>query len=121
MQTHLGAGAGQAIEDAFILGQLLADESIIKSNLEKALSVYEDIRLPIGNAYVERSRKTGLAYEFNYTPESVLSAGVDPSSPEGLKLLSEFIFEQWSCHWGDMPDKDWERAKEKLHEVLSHP
>lgn len=119
MTTHIGAGAGQAIEDAYILGQLLANELTNKSNLETALRVYEDIRLPIGNAYVEHSRLTGLAYEFNYTPESIVAAGVDPNSPEGMKLFSEFIYDCWAWHWGNMPDTDWQRAKEKLHDVLS--
>jgi len=106
-------------KDAYILGQLLANELTNKSNLETALRVYEDIRLPIGNAYVEHSRLTGLAYEFNYTPESIVAAGVDPNSPEGMKLFSEFIYDCWAWHWGNMPDTDWQRAKEKLHDVLS--
>lgn len=61
----------------------------------------------------------GLAYEFNHIPEPARKAGVEPSSPEGLKFLADFIFETWTANWRELPDKDWKEAQQQLHEHLS--
>jgi len=119
MTTHIGAGAGQAIEDAYVLGRLLSDMRLNASKLESALQVYDSVRRPIGNSFVEHSRTIGLAYEFNYVPEAILTAGVEMGSPEGLKLLSEFIYDSWSWHWRSMPEEDWLRAEQMLHIITS--
>ncbi|KLO12216.1 FAD/NAD-binding domain-containing protein [Schizopora paradoxa] len=119
MTTNIGAGAGQAIEDAYILGLILSEDVVNSSNLSAALKVYDSIRRPIGNAFVERSRSMGLAYEFNHIPEPAQKAGVEPSSPEGLKYLADFIFETWTANWRELPDKDWNEAQQLIQEHLS--
>jgi salicylate hydroxylase len=60
---HQGAGAGQAIEDAFILSNLLgkvdsADE------IERAFYAYDAIRRPRSQKVVSTSRDAGALYEF---------------------------------------------------------
>ena len=74
MTTHFGAGAGQATEDAYILGRLLAHPAINSSNVTKALQVYDAIRRPIANAVVDLSLRLGLLYEF---AEEHLPPGTD--------------------------------------------
>ncbi len=102
-----------------MLGRLLSDKRLNKSNLDAALRVYESVRLPIGNWVVEHARTVGLAYEFNYVPDTVRAAGVDMGSPEGLNLLSEFIYDSWSYHWRSMPEDDWLHAEQMLHTMVS--
>jgi len=65
MTPHQGAGAGQAIEDAYILASILGHALTTKTTLSQALAAYEHIRLPLANHVLRESRNSGLMYEFN--------------------------------------------------------
>jgi len=114
MTTHLGAGAAQAIEDAFILGRLLAHEETNKGNVQTALKIYEEMRLPIANGMVERSWNTGLLYEFIVAPGGGSWSGVEPTSSAGLRLIANAIDDAWSWQSKEPPQVDWLRAEEEL-------
>jgi len=61
---HHGAGAGMCIEDAAILAELLADESVVSyKDVEDVFSVYDAVRKPRGEFLVKTSRFIGEAYE----------------------------------------------------------
>ena len=64
MTPFQGSGAGQAIEDAYILAALLAHPSTTLSTLPTALKVYESIRLPFANRVQKASRNNGLLTSF---------------------------------------------------------
>jgi len=59
MEPHFGAGAGQAMEDAYALGRLLTHELTHAGNVDDALKVYEEVRLPFANNIVQRSQDVG--------------------------------------------------------------
>ncbi|EKM54255.1 uncharacterized protein PHACADRAFT_146035 [Phanerochaete carnosa HHB-10118-sp] len=63
MTPHQGAGAGQSVEDAFILAGLLGHLSVTKNNLEEALRAYDHVRVPFANRVIEGSRNAGAMYE----------------------------------------------------------
>jgi len=63
MAPHQGAGAGQAIEDAYVLAHLLKEASC--ETVEFALQAYQDVRLPRANAVLQGSYDSGVMYEFN--------------------------------------------------------
>jgi salicylate hydroxylase len=54
---HLGAGAGQAVEDAYVLGSLLLSEIKTVDDIEKVFRAYEFVR-------IERSQKVVAESEF---------------------------------------------------------
>jgi len=60
---HQGAGAGQAIEDAFILSRLLGQISA-SDEIEKAFHAYDTIRRPRSQKVVRTSRAVAAIYEF---------------------------------------------------------
>lgn len=60
---HQGAGAGQAIEDAFILSNLLGKVDSI-GDIEKAFSAYDAVRRPRSQRVVTTSRDAAAIYEF---------------------------------------------------------
>lgn len=60
---HMGAGAGQAIEDAFVLSNLLGRAKATE-DLEKAFAAYDAVRRPRSQKLVENSRLSGLCYSF---------------------------------------------------------
>ncbi|KAF4609568.1 hypothetical protein D9613_012306 [Agrocybe pediades] len=59
MTPHQGMGAGQAIEDAYILGSLLAQKISNADMVSKVTEIYNAIRCPIGNMALEKSRRCG--------------------------------------------------------------
>ncbi|KAI0062891.1 FAD/NAD(P)-binding domain-containing protein [Artomyces pyxidatus] len=68
MLPHQGAGAGQAIEDAYVLAALLGEASTtpaVPSAVARALELYQSIRLYRANSVIEGSRESGRMYEFS--------------------------------------------------------
>jgi salicylate hydroxylase len=59
---HQGAGAGQAIEDAFILSNLLG-QITSADNVEHAFKAYDAVRRPRSQRVVTTSRETARIYE----------------------------------------------------------
>jgi len=68
METHFGAGAGQAMEDAYVLGRLLTHRVTTRSNLTAALAAYEKSRLEFSTSVVTSTRRVGKVYEFSEGP-----------------------------------------------------
>jgi salicylate hydroxylase len=60
---HQGSGAGMAIEDAYILSNLLVDVDSLEE-LEGAFQAYDAIRRPRTQKLVATSRQAGMLYEF---------------------------------------------------------
>ncbi|KAJ7268769.1 FAD/NAD-P-binding domain-containing protein [Mycena haematopus] len=63
MTPHLGSGAGQAIEDAYVLAAVLGAAGT--NNLDKALEAYQQTRLPVANHVLRSSFESGKMFEFN--------------------------------------------------------
>ncbi|PPQ69425.1 hypothetical protein CVT24_001474 [Panaeolus cyanescens] len=108
MTTHFGNGAGQAIEDAYILANLIA-ESTKRNRFDVAriARVYDTIRLPFANFVLTGSRDQGMLYEF-ITPDFEDVREGDVVAKEKLDKLAGQIKMGWS--WMDetspLPDKD---------------
>jgi len=103
MTPHQGAGAGQAIEDAYILARILGHPSITLDQIEDALLAYEKIRLPLANHVLNGSRDSGLMYELN------------ASQGDDLQTLGPAIGRQWDWLKETTPDGELERALQILH------
>jgi hypothetical protein len=56
---HNGAGAGQAIEDAFVLGELLRLPECTRATLPQFLLAYEAVRRPRASRQQVHSRESG--------------------------------------------------------------
>ncbi|KAH7915889.1 hypothetical protein BJ138DRAFT_1122229 [Hygrophoropsis aurantiaca] len=112
MAPHFGAGAGQAIEDAFVLGRLLAHELTTVSNLPAALRIYQDIRLPFSTWVAEEASRTGEVYEFSLPG---LYEGSDVSQIQTeLKRLQQVIDEKWEWQGQEGAIAEWDEAEKRL-------
>jgi salicylate hydroxylase len=94
MLPHLGSGAGQATEDAFVLSSLLAlalkRESISSKEeamprVSLALDIYDRVRRPIGLETQHRSRLQARLY--------TLEEGLELADPAETRRRIE---ENWS-------------------------
>ncbi|RPD54127.1 FAD/NAD(P)-binding domain-containing protein [Lentinus tigrinus ALCF2SS1-7] len=118
MTPHLGSGGGQAIEDAYILGRLLADPRTSRARVEDVFRIYQDIRLPFGLGVVLRSDKVGHLCEFDY-PGLYDGAPVSASSQEEemeltkekLGGLGRAIEDVWSWQVKERVEDQWNEAK----------
>ncbi|KIJ64574.1 hypothetical protein HYDPIDRAFT_90107, partial [Hydnomerulius pinastri MD-312] len=110
MEPHLGAGAGQAIEDAFILGRLLAHDLTREDNIPDALNVYQNIRLPVASDVLTRSQNVGRLMAFK-SPLHLNSQDALPhESSEELECIKSAIEKEWDCQHGGGALLDWGRA-----------
>lgn len=98
MTPHQGAGAGQAIEDAYILSELLGSPLTNLETLSEALKAYEQIRKPLASHVLQGSRDAGRLYEFSGPPKD--------NYPE----LAACISKQWDWLWTSTPEQDAELA-----------
>ncbi|KAH7915880.1 hypothetical protein BJ138DRAFT_1109221 [Hygrophoropsis aurantiaca] len=117
MTPHFGAGAGQAIEDAFVLGRLLAHDLTTLSNIPTALRIYQDIRLPFATFVARESFKTG--YMTNFLAPGYFD-GIDLSNEkEDLERLHQALLKQWAWQVRDGSIEEWVEAEKQLKESVS--
>lgn len=63
MLPHLGAGAGQGLEDVLLLVKLLRHPETTSANVEHVFQAYDVIRRPRANFVLKASARTGDIYE----------------------------------------------------------
>ncbi|KAI0077462.1 FAD/NAD(P)-binding domain-containing protein [Panus rudis PR-1116 ss-1] len=102
MRTHLGAGAGQGLEDGFILARLLSHPSARRSNIQSILQVYDEIRRPRSQYIADKTSATGDIYD---------GRGPSGMSAEGIQKDLENRFDDV---WHHDLHADLNRAIEEL-------
>ncbi|PPQ90605.1 hypothetical protein CVT25_007566 [Psilocybe cyanescens] len=113
MTLHLGNGAGQAMEDAYFLANIL--EKAIhqgKPDVLKLARIYSTVRQPFVNFVVQASRNQGLLYELNAPGLENLKDG-DDVPRDKLDNLAGLIRKGWDWTWKSADD-DLQRALSML-------
>ncbi|KXN84136.1 Salicylate hydroxylase [Leucoagaricus sp. SymC.cos] len=106
-----GSGAGQGIEDAFILATVLGNPKTDASmaSIQRALKVFDVVRRPRAQEVQERSRLNENYFSLNYRD-------VDFSSLRDEKLyarlveLMETVKQNWAWTWSTSPRDIYEEA-----------
>ncbi|EKM60416.1 uncharacterized protein PHACADRAFT_246354 [Phanerochaete carnosa HHB-10118-sp] len=119
MSTHFGAGAGQAIDDAYVLGRILAHPKVTANNIAEALKVYDAVRRPVASTALEYSLRTGFLYEFHpdYLPVGTDIEKLRAGDRAELKKVSDDLQDMVRFHWAELPEKEWDRAREALERL----
>ncbi|KAI0364701.1 FAD/NAD(P)-binding domain-containing protein [Pilatotrama ljubarskyi] len=121
MMPYQGAGAGQSIEDAYVLATLLADSRTTRATLDRALHAYDTARRPFAQRVQAASRENGLLYTLNY-PGLSFDGPAWTSGPHARadqKKLAEIqsrICRNWAWAWETTIDADLQRALGMLDE-----
>lgn len=131
MTPHQAAGASQATEDAYILGTIFSRIFTARAGtappaplLEHALKVYEQIRLPLANSVLTKSRDNGKMYCLSYPgcrPEDVFEVDEDGGlqlEAGKVKKMEKIFDAQWSWAWTTTIEDDRDQAMRLLDEVL---
>ncbi|KIK34329.1 hypothetical protein CY34DRAFT_26880 [Suillus luteus UH-Slu-Lm8-n1] len=112
MTPFYAAGAGQALEDAFVLGRLLAHPLTTLDNVSAALKTYQDVRLPFAQFVARESARTGRLLNFD------MSSVAREDVQKELDIQREKIVAQWEWESKDCPIDEWLEAERKLQESL---
>ncbi|KAJ6460478.1 hypothetical protein C8R47DRAFT_1226244 [Mycena vitilis] len=120
MTPHQGVGGGQAIEDAHILGRLLAHPLTKKENIPAVLKLYEELRLAPTQEIAEKSRINGMMYEFNH-PDFLFNDPSHPESPsrEELEALGDAVGRSFAWLADGEVEADWVEAEAKLKAIIA--
>lgn len=113
MLPHLGAGAGQAIEDGWLLGRALSEHLSGSKNkhfssLESTAHLYQSVRLPRAQKTQATSRAAGNTYEFQ-TEDMI-----DKSLDECIPIMAERTRERMKWVWEEDLDAAYEKARDGL-------
>ncbi|KAG5644252.1 hypothetical protein DXG03_008790 [Asterophora parasitica] len=96
MGPHQGSGAGQAIEDAYILATVLGHRSTTQKTLHHALRIFNDVRRPKALEVAEKSRRNGQLFMMHGQQFEDLAQDVVQHK---LRTLSEEFTEIWKWAW----------------------
>lgn len=95
---HQGAGAGQAIEDALVLSELLRtwrdSNSSSSFSIEKVIAAYDAVRRPRSQKVVTTSRLTGMMYDWEH-----------PDCGDDLDKIRAYSLERFSWIWDEDLDE----------------
>ncbi|KZP09163.1 FAD/NAD(P)-binding domain-containing protein [Athelia psychrophila] len=117
MTPHLGSGAGQAIEDAYVLGTLLANQKCTRSSLPSVLQIYDQVRRPKANEVWHLSRTSGSIYEFGGAGCENVGMCDDNVSSEMLAKIGKEAEEHCEWAWKTSAEEDREQAVSMLSKL----
>ncbi|KAG8168744.1 hypothetical protein KVR01_001493 [Diaporthe batatas] len=106
---HQGAGAGQAVEDGYILSKALADwlSRGKKGSVEGWMELYQRVRLPRAQKVVTTSREAGELYEFE-SPDLI-----SLSYEEAVPIVAERLQERLKWLWMEDLDSVYDKEREE--------
>ncbi|KAF7790218.1 hypothetical protein EIP86_001170 [Pleurotus ostreatoroseus] len=118
MMPYQGSGAGQAIEDAYVLATLLTHPHVLASlsaspnphTLPRALAAYDAVRRPFAQGVAQRSRDAGVLYTLN-APGLGFPQGRDRAQDKArLREVAERLRAKWAWAWETTVEGDVGRA-----------
>jgi salicylate hydroxylase len=96
---HLGAGAGMAMEDAFVLSSLIASVRSVQG-IEKVFRAYDAVRRPRTQECIRRSLDASVGYDLML-----------PDARDDVVALKEHLEESFRWLWHEDLEAQVERAK----------
>ena len=112
-EPHFGAGAGTAMEDAYILARLLTHTLTTRATLSQALQAYNQSRLAFSTDLVRKTRLCDQLYEFNEGP---VPSG--PHDTEGVEEWSRRVHQLWQFQMDEHGAGDFWRDAEAYFQGL---
>ena len=119
MVPHQSAGAGQAIEDGYIIARSLAEHldrrpagNQISTDLEKWMHLYQRVRLPRASKVQQTSRDSGLLYHLRGP------AMQGKTDEECMDILAKTVQERINWILGEDLDALYERERAQVLGLL---
>ncbi|MDD2133503.1 salicylate 1-monooxygenase [Pseudomonas kurunegalensis] len=103
MLPHQGAGAGQGLEDAWLLARLLADPAVLQGSPQAVLQAYDAVRRPRACQVQRTSWEAGELYEFR-----------DPGVLDDPQVLGKVLGARFDWLWNHDLQDDLKQARQLL-------
>ncbi|KAJ8082777.1 hypothetical protein PM082_008633 [Marasmius tenuissimus] len=117
MTPHQGSGAGQAIEDSYILAALLGHPRTTRENVQRALRIYDEIRRPMAQRVMEKTRMNGRLYSMELD-----GLDIDDMPPaqqwEFLQRMGKKFVKNWEWAWTTTIDDTLLEALRRLEQSV---
>ncbi|KAJ6468998.1 salicylate hydroxylase [Mycena vitilis] len=107
MTNFQGAGAGQAIEDVYILSSVLAHPAVTPENITQALDIYSRVRAPFAQHVFRSSRQTGIDCALH-----------DDAAAQDLPYLGKRMQEEMEWAWTWQPEDEQKKALDLVEAEL---
>ncbi|KAK7024836.1 salicylate hydroxylase [Favolaschia claudopus] len=114
MTPHQGSGAGQAIEDAYILATVLGHRTTSRETVPRALRVFDEIRRPLATGVVEASRMNGRFFSLEEDGGIGFDQYTGPQLWEKLQKLHSAVVQNWEWTWTTSVDGSIQEALRRL-------
>ncbi|KAI0058728.1 FAD/NAD(P)-binding domain-containing protein [Artomyces pyxidatus] len=118
METHFGAGAGLAMEDACILARLLTNPLTTRESLKVALETYERSRLAEVRGIFQTTRRVRDLYEFGVDRPAPKPGRENTDTPsqnaQWMTDWAENVRRAWSWEWQREVEELWVEAEQML-------
>ncbi|KAJ3898483.1 hypothetical protein F5879DRAFT_611971 [Lentinula edodes] len=95
---HQGTGAGQAIEDAYFLAELLGDPRTTLNTVQQALKVYDKFRRPWTQDASAKAMANGRYFTLHYDGFDFVHADA-AAVVQKLHELSDVMIDEWKWCW----------------------
>ncbi|KAF2633698.1 mannitol 1-phosphate dehydrogenase [Macroventuria anomochaeta] len=99
---HLGAGAGMAMEDAYLLSNLIASNGSV-AHIENAFRAYDAVRRPRTQSCIEKSRNAAMVMDF-----------LEPEIVDDTTALKEALRTSYKWLWHEDLEAQLCKAKQFL-------
>ncbi|KAF9560792.1 salicylate hydroxylase [Agrocybe pediades] len=117
MTPHQGMGAGQAVEDAYIISSLIADSTCTSETIPLLAQIYDTVRRPVGNTALEKSRLCGILCQLLGPRFEDVREGDADVPMEKLQELFKQFREELEWVWRDSAEVERLRALEMLQQM----
>ena len=107
-KQNSGAGAGQAIEDGYILGRALHDSLRSQGSIQAWADLYQNVRLPRAQKAQRTAREAGDVYEMQ--ADGLRGLEFDACLPKVRDRLKDRM--KWV--WSEEIDDAYESEKAKM-------
>jgi len=111
MAPHQGSGAGQAIEDAYVLAHVLGHRSTTRESLARTLEIYDRIRRPMALEVAEKSLINGQLCTFH---NQDFDSMTEDKLLQSLDALGERFTAGWKWAWTTSINESVEEASRLL-------
>ncbi|KAK0217043.1 hypothetical protein IW262DRAFT_166080 [Armillaria fumosa] len=119
MDPHQGAGAGLAIEDAYVLAELLSHPHTTKLTVHHALKVYDRMRRPFAKEIAHRSLENSRWLSLHYDNFDFCGSN-DADVERKLREMGDRIVEKWNWAWSSTIHESLEQEKRALDDLIDN-
>ncbi|KAJ7595705.1 hypothetical protein C8J56DRAFT_387258 [Mycena floridula] len=114
MTAFQGSGAGQAIEDAYVLAELLGHRQTTINTVSQALRIYDEIRRPFSTDIARRSFEIGRYVSLNHDGYDFDTVTDESELESTLREMGDIMIRESSWAWSSTVEESLAEGVQRL-------